>query len=57
MRSPVTVYLFKVWYWQQLLQSGEEHTHQRLQLCIKVLTKLREIVAREREIYSTERER
>ena len=31
-----SVYLFEVWYWQQLLQSGEEHTEHSLQCCIKV---------------------
>ena len=30
------MYLFEVWYWQQLLQSGEELADQSLQCCIKV---------------------
>lgn len=30
------LYLFKVWYWQQLFQFGEEVTEKLFQCCVKV---------------------
>lgn len=30
------LYLFEIWYWKQLLQSGEEFRHQSFKCCVKV---------------------
>lgn len=30
------MYLFKIWYWKQLLQSGKELRHQGFQCCVEV---------------------
>lgn len=32
------MYLFKIWYWKQLLQSGKELRHQSFQCCVEVGT-------------------
>lgn len=30
------LYLFEIWYWKQLLQSGEEFRHQSFKCCVEV---------------------